>query len=65
MGGLDWQDLLSAIALMMVFEGLGPFMAPDGWRRMAQAASKTASKTIRAVGLGLMIVGLALLNLVR
>ncbi|MBT6273902.1 MAG: DUF2065 domain-containing protein [Chromatiales bacterium] len=65
MFGLDWQDLLSAIALVMVFEGIGPFLFPDGWRRLMRTVSETSPVTMRTSGFILMLAGLVLLNLVR
>lgn len=65
MTGLDWQDLFTAVALVLVIEGLLPFINPGAWRRMLTQISQMPDSTLRTVALGVMIVGLLLLGLVR
>lgn len=60
-----WTDLLAAIALMLVFEGMLPFLAPQGMRRAWQSLIEMNDQALRVVGLGSMILGLLLLYLVR
>lgn len=60
-GDLFW----SALALMLVFEGLMPFLSPDGWRRMVQQVAALRDGQIRFVGLGAILAGLLLLWLMR
>lgn len=60
-----WNDLLAALALMLVIEGVLPFLNPTGMkRRMAQIA-KLEERLLRTVGLSAMLIGLALLYFVR
>ena len=63
--GLEWQDFLTAIALMLVFEGLLPFVNPQGWRRALSLVARTPDATVRTVALGVVITGLVLLTIVR
>jgi uncharacterized protein len=63
--GLQWQDFLTAIALVMIIEGMLPFLNPAGWRAMLALAQKTPDSTLRAIGLGVAITGLVLLTVVR
>ena len=53
--------LLGALALMLVFEGLLPFLSPAAWRRMFQRVTAMSDGQIRFVGL--MSIGLGLLLL--
>jgi len=53
--------LLTALALMLVLEGLLPFVAPAVWRETFRRATELADGQIRFVGLSSMLLGLLLL----
>jgi len=53
--------LLMALALMLVVEGLLPFLAPKVWRETFQRLMQLSDGQIRFFGLTSMIVGLLLL----
>jgi len=53
--------LLMALALMLVIEGLLPFLAPRLWRETFQRLMQLSDGQIRFFGLTSMIVGLILL----
>ncbi|HOM14688.1 MAG TPA: DUF2065 domain-containing protein [Rubrivivax sp.] len=53
--------LLGAVALMLVFEGLLPFLSPARWRSMFERATRLSDGQIRFVGLSSMLVGVVLL----
>jgi len=53
--------LLGALALMLVFEGLLPFLSPTTWRRVFEQATKMSDGQIRFLGLSSMVIGLILL----
>jgi uncharacterized protein len=55
--------LLGALALMLVFEGLLPFLSPGMWRRIFERATQLTDGQIRFFGLSSMIIGLLLLAL--
>lgn len=55
------STLLSAFALMLVFEGLMPFVAPATWREAFRRMIELSDGQIRFIGLASMIVGLGLL----
>jgi hypothetical protein len=57
-------SLLTALALMLVLEGLLPFVAPTLWRDTFRRATELADGQIRFIGLGSMLCGLVLLFLV-
>jgi hypothetical protein len=53
--------LLMAFALMLVVEGLLPFLAPSAWRETFRRLMQLNDGQIRFIGLTSMVVGLALL----
>lgn len=53
--------LLGAVALMLVLEGLMPFLSPKSWRAMFERATRMSDGQIRFIGLSSMLIGLALL----
>lgn len=55
--------LLLAFALMLIFEGLLPFLLPALWRDTFRRLTEMSEGQIRFVGLSLMIAGLLLLLL--
>ncbi len=57
--------LLGALALMLVFEGLMPFLSPRGWRSMFERAMAMTDGQIRFIGLVSIVIGLVLLTLWR
>ena len=62
---MNWGDLLAALALLLVFEGLIPFFSPRGYKNMVQQMATMPEQTLRNVGLIVMIIGLVCLYLVR
>lgn len=60
-----WEDLLSAVALMLVLEGLLPFVSPKGFRDAMQAMLEMNDKQIRSASLFAMIAGAILLYVVK
>ncbi len=53
--------LLGALALMLVFEGLLPFLNPGAWRRVFEQATRLSDGQLRFIGLSSMVIGLLLL----
>ncbi|MBF8269615.1 MAG: hypothetical protein HW386_1324 [Gammaproteobacteria bacterium] len=60
-----WTDLLSAIALVFILEGVIPFINPDALRKMYLMATQLNNQTLRFIGLSSMLAGLVMLYLVR
>ena len=60
---LDW--VMGALALMLVFEGLLPFLSPTAWRQVFERALKMSDGQIRFIGMSSMLAGLLLLLLWR
>ncbi|HSS45836.1 MAG TPA: DUF2065 domain-containing protein [Burkholderiales bacterium] len=57
--------LLIAFALMLVLEGVLPFLLPSIWREAFKRLTEMTDGQIRFIGLSSMLVGLLLLYLVR
>jgi uncharacterized protein YjeT (DUF2065 family) len=57
--------LLMAVALMLVVEGLFPFLAPNAWRETFRRLMQLSDGQIRFFGLTSMLAGLLLLLLAR
>jgi uncharacterized protein len=53
--------LFGAFALMLVVEGLLPFVSPPMWRGVFERATKMSDGQIRFIGLSSMLAGLAML----
>jgi uncharacterized protein len=56
-----WELLIGAFALMLVAEGLLPFVSPPKWRAVFEQALKLTDGQIRFVALASMLSGLGLL----
>jgi len=62
---VNWDDLLAALAIVCVIEGVMPFVNPNGVRRLFLKLSAFEERELRIGGLASMIVGLIVLYLVR
>ncbi|MCP4700818.1 MAG: DUF2065 domain-containing protein [Gammaproteobacteria bacterium] len=60
-----WNDFAAALALLLVVEGIMPFVNPAGMRKSLQMIAEMEDKTLRTVGLSSMMLGVVLLYLVR
>lgn len=59
------HSLLVAFALMLVLEGLVPFLAPGAWRETFRRLIQMSDGQIRFIGLTSMLAGLVLLMIFR
>ena len=57
--------ILMAVALMLVIEGLFPFLAPSAWRETFRRLMQLSDGQIRFFGLTSMIAGLILFMISR
>ncbi|MGG7055473.1 DUF2065 domain-containing protein [Nitrosomonas sp. ANs5] len=60
-----WDTLMMAIALMLVLEGILPFVSPKAWRETFDKLLQLEDGQIRFIGLSAMLVGLIILYLVN
>lgn len=59
------STLLTAFALMLVIEGVLPFLVPALWRDTFRRLTEMSDGQIRFIGLTSMLAGLLLLFIVR
>ena len=57
---MEGNSFWLALALLLVLEGLLPFLSPAGWRRMFEQLLKMSDGQIRFFGLCSMALGLLL-----
>jgi uncharacterized protein YjeT (DUF2065 family) len=62
---MNWSDLLAAIALYLILEGILPFLSPQWMKRIMASFVSMADNSLRVWGLVSMGAGLALLYFVR
>jgi uncharacterized protein len=63
--GLNLTDLLAALGLFLVLEGIAPFLNPQGVKRAFARVLQLNDRELRVVGLGSMLLGVLILFLVR
>ena len=60
-----WSELAVALCMVLVIEGILPFLSPRRWRSVAAMAGRVDDTTVRLLGLSSMVVGTTLLYFVR
>jgi len=60
-----WRDLGTALCLVLVIEGILPFLSPRGWKAGVQQALTLNDRSLRVMGLLAMLCGAGLLYLIR
>lgn len=61
-GPIDaWSLLLIAVGLMLVMEGVLPFVSPERWRSIFERAAKLSDGQLRFLGLTSLVLGCAIL----
>ena len=59
------DNLLLAVALMLVIEGMLPFLLPAVWRETFRRLIEMSDGQLRFIGMSSMLLGLILLYFVR
>lgn len=60
-----WQELGVALCLVMIIEGIIPFLYPARWKQMALSLADVDERTMRIVGFISMITGTGLLYVIK
>lgn len=60
-----WREIGIAISLMLVIEGIIPFLYPGRWRQLVATLADIDNATLRLIGLGSMMTGIVLLYLIN
>lgn len=59
-----WEDLAKAFCLMLVIEGIIPFLNPGRWRALVSTLATVSDRQLRTMGLVSMLLGAGLLYLI-
>lgn len=59
------QDLLAAVALLLVLEGLLPALQPALWRNAVEQLAELSDAWVRRAGIAMLLVGGLLFHMVR
>ena len=62
---MNWTEILTAVALVLVIEGMLPFIRPGRYKQLVAQLVQLSDNQLRMVGLASMIAGLVLLFVVR
>ncbi|MBR9813015.1 DUF2065 domain-containing protein [bacterium] len=62
---MAWADLLRALALVLVIEGLMPFLMPQRWREVMQRMATQDDRSLRIIGLVSIGAGLLVLQVAK
>ena len=60
-----WQELGIALCLLLVLEGMLPFVSPRRWRSALEQLAQLTDRQLRVMGLTSMLLGMALLYLLH
>jgi len=60
-----WDEILRALALVLVLEGMLPFISPNNWRQTMLQAAQLPNRVLRIIGLASMLLGVLLLYLLN
>jgi len=60
-----WEKLLTAFCLLLVLEGILPFLYPSRWRQLVAVLATMDDSKLRVMGLVSMLAGIAFLFLIH
>ena len=60
-----WQELGIALCLVLVIEGIIPFLYPRRWRQIVMMLADVSDRDMRIAGLSSMLTGTVLLYLIN
>ena len=60
-----WTEILTAVALVLVIEGILPFVRPRRYKQLVAQIVRLSDNQLRTFGLAAMIIGIVLLFIVR
>ena len=60
-----WNEFATAMCLVLVIEGIIPFLYPQRWRGLVATLATMDDRQIRFIGLVSMLVGTGILMLIR
>jgi hypothetical protein len=60
-----WESIIPALALVLVLEGMMPFLSPKNWREAMAQAAQLPDNVLRIMGFCSMLAGVIILYIVR
>ncbi len=60
-----WESIVPALALVLVIEGILPFLSPKSWRDAMSQAAQLPDNVLRTMGFVSMLAGVIILYLTR
>ncbi len=60
-----WYQFLVAVALLLIIEGILPFLSPEGLRDAMRRIARLNDSTLRFAGLSSMVLGCLLLYVIN
>ncbi len=60
-----WHEMAVALCLVLVIEGIIPFVAPQRWRLLLQTIEQIDDDKLRAIGLVSMLAGVSALLIIN
>jgi uncharacterized protein YjeT (DUF2065 family) len=60
-----WEEIGRAFCLMLVIEGILPFLYPTRWRRLVASLAVVTDRQLRIMGLVSMLIGVGLLYILK
>ena len=60
-----WHEMAVALCLVLVIEGIIPFVAPQRWRQLLQTIEQIDDDKLRAIGLVSMLAGVSALLIIN
>jgi uncharacterized protein YjeT (DUF2065 family) len=60
-----WHEIIVALCLVVIIEGILPFLSPRYWRKMMINAVRLNDRALRIMGLVSMLIGVGVLSVVN
>jgi len=60
-----WESIIPALALVLVIEGMLPFLSPTSWRDAMSQAAQLPDNILRILGFVSMMIGVIIFYFVR
>ena len=60
-----WESIVPALALVLVIEGMLPFLSPKSWRDAMSQAAQLPDNVLRIMGFVSMLAGVIILYLMK
>jgi len=60
-----WEHIIPALALVLVIEGILPFISPKNWRDAMTQVSRLPDGVLRGLGFASMMAGVIILYFVK